>query len=291
MKKQGRRSFLHHGAMFGSALLFMRPGKSRAAVNETSPVNETLKTLHNLRTIHGDFTDQNVPDTHINEILNASVRSANASNMQNYSIIVVKDKDKIQKVCGYRGSFMLVYCVDLNRMKSCANQLDHPYIPEGTTGFITAAVSTGLAVQNAVIAGKSLGIDSLVTNGLHRGDMERQWELLDLPEKYCFPLISVVFGYPAHEPEYLKGRVHGIGLVHHEHYEKLTPEQTAELINTYDDPQTHLALNDNWSEQGHKHYMDWLFTQWMGRSANPMQEESQLFKLLKRSGFVDMQRV
>ena len=32
-----------------------------------------------------------------------------------------------------------------------------------------------LAVQTAVIAAKSLGIDSLLTNGVHRGDMERLW--------------------------------------------------------------------------------------------------------------------
>ena len=77
--------------------------------------------------------------------------------------------------------------------------------------FVTGSTNTILAAQTAVIAAKSLGIDSLLTNGVHRGDMERLWEMLGLPRQYCFPLIALVLGYAAKEPAYQKGRLSGPG--------------------------------------------------------------------------------
>lgn len=65
--------------------------------NLSQPVNDTIKTINSLRTIHGNFTDQDIPDSNIQLILNSSIRAANASNMQTYSIIVVKDRDKMKK--------------------------------------------------------------------------------------------------------------------------------------------------------------------------------------------------
>ena len=52
-------------------------------------MNETIKTIHSLRTIHGDFSDKKIPDSDFDAILDASVRAANASARQSYSIIVI----------------------------------------------------------------------------------------------------------------------------------------------------------------------------------------------------------
>jgi hypothetical protein len=46
-------------------------------------------------------------------------------------------------------------------------------------------------------------------------------------------------------------------------------------------------LIDNWKDQGHKHYLDWLFTAWLRGSEKPTQQETQMFALLKRSGYVE----
>ena len=87
-------------------------------------MNETLNTLHSLRSIHGNFSDQEITDEDLRTILNASVRAANASARQSYSIVVVEDHDVMRQLCGYVGSKLLLFCVDYNRIiatASCAS--------------------------------------------------------------------------------------------------------------------------------------------------------------------------
>ena len=283
-----RRRFCKQSMLLGTGLLLAGNHLRRTdAAPKGPPVNDTFKTIGSLRTTHGNFTDKPIPDNQLDLILDATVRAANASNMQTYSIIVIKDRAKMKAVCGYQASCLLVYCVDHNRLKSCAKALDHPYLPDNMNNFITASTNTILAVQTAAIAARSLGIDYLITNGIHRGDMKRQWDLLDLPEKHCYPLIALVLGYPTEEPAVKKGRLTGAGIIHREKYHALTTEQVNDIIAQYDDPDNHLALSDAWKSQGHKHYLDWLFTAWLRGDAQPTTKETQMLTLLKRTGFVE----
>jgi hypothetical protein len=208
--------------------------------------------------------------------------------MQSYSIVVVKDREIMKQVCTYRGSCLLLYCVDYNRMKTLAEHLGHSFFPDNMTEFVTAGINTVLAVQTAAIAARSLGIDYLITNGIHRGDMARLWKLLDLPAQHCFPLIAMVLGYPTAEPAFQKGRLDGPGIIHYEKYHKLTKDETEEMVRQYDDPQRHLAL-ESWNAGQSRHYLDWVFTQWWP-APKPTEQETQILRFLKRSGFVESQK-
>ena len=293
--KPSRRSFLKQGALAGSSLLFLSGGP-RGLRAEPAPAegpataNDTLRTIHSLRTIHGNFLDKPLPEPDLQEILKASVRAASASNMQSYSIVVVKDRKTMREVCGYRGACMLVYCVDFTRLKATAGLMGYPFFPDNMTTFVTASVNTGLAVQTAAIAARSLGIDSLITNGIHRGDMTRVWKLLDLPATHCFPLIAVVLGYPTEEPAFQKGRLDGPGVIHDEKYHPLTQSEVENLVLQYDDPDRHLALEEGWKAKGYRHYLDWYFKDWLSDS-KPTEKETQMLRLLKRSGFVELQKI
>lgn len=289
-KSNNRRAFLKQGALLGGGLLLVRPDAQPAtAQGQAQPANETLKTIANLRTIHGNFLDKAIPEAAIQQILQASVRAANAANAQSYSIVVVKDRSLMQQVCTYRGGCMLLYCVDYNRLRASAESLGHPYFPDTITDFVTASINAAFAAQTAVIAAGSLGLDCLTTNGIHRGDMERVWKLLDLPQTHCFPLIAVVLGYPAQEPEHRAGRLDGAGVIHDGKYRRLTKDQVKEITRKYDDSQQHLALDDTWKTEGYKHYLDWYFQARAGR-AKPTEKETQMLRLLKRSGFVELQK-
>ena len=135
--------------------------------------NETLKTIHSLRSTHGNFTEREVSDEDVQTIIGAAVRAANASARQSYSIVVVEDRALIKQLCGYVGSKGLVFCVDYTRIIDAAEHLGHSFSAEGTTSFVTGSIDTILVAQTAAIAAQSLGIDSLFTNGIHRGDMSR----------------------------------------------------------------------------------------------------------------------
>jgi nitroreductase len=274
-----RRGFIvKSGAALGGGLL---AGRTRAA----TPANETLATIAKLRTIHGDFSDKEVTDRDLETILGASVRAANASAFQSYSIVVVRDAAMQRTVCGYRGSATLVYLADFTRIIATGKRLGHDYDPGNMELFVTASTNTILAAQTAVIAAKSLGIDSLLTNGVHRGDMERLWEKLNLPRQYCFPLIALVLGYAVHEPAYQKGRLRGKGIVHQGTFQDLTDADADAIIRQYDDKTLHLGLSEDWDQKGHKHYLDWLHKEWLGR--NRKSGETQILTRLRKTGFVE----
>jgi nitroreductase len=277
-----RRRFFRRGLVLGGGLLAVPP-------SHAAPANETLKTIHSLRSIHGDFSDKQVPDESVQAILDASVRAANASNSQTYSIIVSRDPAKIQKLTGYRGSCLLLYCSDHTRLADAAKHLGDPFTPVDTESFVTSSTNTILAAQTAVIAAKSMGIDSLLTNGVHRGDMERVWEILELPQESCFPLIALILGYPTTEPAYRTGRLRGPGVVHYEKFHRLSKDELEDMVRQYDDRTLHIGLNDDWRQKGHRHYLDWYYKEWTGR-LKPPSGESTFFKRLKKSGFIDGQR-
>ena len=79
----------------------------------TEQANDTLRTIHSLRTTHGDFSDREIRDADIEAVLAAAVRAANASNAQNYAIIVIRDRVVMKEESGgYSGAVALVFCVD-----------------------------------------------------------------------------------------------------------------------------------------------------------------------------------
>ncbi len=276
-----RRTFLHSTALAGGGLLTV----SASAQSQSAAPNDTIKTIHSLRSIHGNFVNKPIPEAALETIIQASLRTANASNNQSYSIIVIKDRAAMRNVCGYQGGCLLLYCADYTRMMVCAEALGYSYDPNSMQDFVTAGTNTALAAQTAVIAARSLGIDSLLTNGIHRGDMERLWKLLDLPQTHCIPIIALVLGYPTQEPDHLKGRLDGPGVIHSEKYHALTKEEVEQVIAKYDDPKRRLALNDDWAAKGRKHYLDWYFKDWMNLGAKRPEQESQMLRRLKTSRF------
>jgi nitroreductase len=270
-----RRRFLKGGVAIGGGLL-----ASRAA--SAAPANETLRTIAALRSIHGDFSDREIPDGDLDQILGATVRAASASAMQSYSIVVVRDREAQRKVCGYAGSCTLVYFLDYNRTIATAKRLNMEFTPNDMEWFVTGSTNTMLAAQTAVIAAKSMGIDSLLTNGVHRGDMERFSQMLGLPRQYCFPLIALVLGYAAKEPAFQKGRLNGPGIVHRGSYHNVTPEEADAIVRQYDDKRLHLGLVEDW-DKGHTHYLEWFHKTWLGRNRAP--GRTQIAQRIRLAGF------
>lgn len=252
-------------------------------------MNETLKTIHSLRTVHGKckFTSQEIRDEDMKIIMDACVRAANASNRQSYSIIVVKDRKLMGKLCGYRGSRALIFCVDYTRIIDMAKHLNVSFPADWIKPFVLGSTDTILAAQTAAIAAKSIGIDSMFTNGIHNGDITRIYKLLDLPEKYCFPLVALLLGYPDKGPDHLKGRLNGAGVIHYDKYHRLTTEELDELVDQYDDPDKHLYLNEMWKKEGFDHYLDWYYKVWVPRINKKPEGKSKMAEILEKIGFME----
>lgn len=209
--------------------------------------------------------------------------------MQSYSIVVSRDAAKIQKLTGYRGNCLLLYCADFTRAVDTARHLGHEFYADNMDALVTSSTNTILAAQTAVIAARSLGIDSLLTNGIHRGDMQRLWDILDLPRNGCLPLIALILGYAKAEPAHKTGRLRGPGVVHYERYHRLAKPELEELVRQHDDESLHLGLNEDWRKKGFQHYLDWFYKEWVS-GRKPATGEGAMLKRLKQSGFIDGQK-
>ncbi len=47
-----------------------------------------------------------------------------------------------------------------------------------------------------------------------------------------------------------------------------------------------LSQSEGWEAKGYKHYLDWFYKEWS--SGKPTTTETQMFRLLKRSGYIDL---
>ncbi len=259
-------------------IMFISVIKTKGGMS--SKQNETLDLIHQLQSIR-EYETKEIAQGDLESILQAAVRAANASARQSYSIIVVREREHLKKYF-YGADKALIICVDYNRLIKCAEHLAHPYDYYNLLGFITGSTDAILLAQTAVIAAKSLGIDSLFTNSLHRASFDEIQKEFNLPKKHCFPLISICLGYRKSDPEFKKGRLSGPGVIHYDHYHELTSSETENLIAEFDDPIKHLGLN---YDHEFPHYLDWFFLKW---SQNRYGDEKgkNMTKLLQDLGFI-----
>ncbi len=244
-------------------------------------MNETLQTIMHLRS-ERQFTEEPINREDLETILEASIRTANASSRQAYSIIVITDQEKIPVICGYHGAALLVYCVDQNRLMDIAGYMKQEYEMGTTLDFLSGGTDAVLAAQTAVIAATSIGIASLITNGVLRQNFHKLYELLNLPKERCFPMIGVVLGYSASKEKHYKERLRN-GVIHYDTYKHMTDSEIKEEIERFDSPEGKigLATYSQWEKLGYSHYYEWFFQVWNRRS------EDRLFPILQEAKYMN----
>lgn len=244
-------------------------------------MNETLKTISMLRSARNDFNDKEIPDNVMNSIIDHSMKAANASNVQRYSMILVDDPELLAVITNKNtAKYAIVYCLDYNRVIATANHMGHEYIP-GTNNWydiISGVFDVSALAQTAVIAAAAMGVDTVITNSVLRQNQNEIVKRLKLPEKYCIAVMAVLFGYRDTPITEINNRLSRNYIVHHNSYRILEPEEHDEIIASYDQiyPQ---HLDDT-----HPHYLDYFFKEWCG----PMDEgvKNSLKERMTEAGFI-----
>jgi nitroreductase len=269
------------GSVWELVMNFIREEGSIMTLN-----NETLETLKKLRTIHWNFNEKEVTDEEISIIIKHSMRAANATNLSNYSIIVVDDVDVIKKITGKPcKSKCLVFCLDYNRIAATASHLGYDYVPgKGWYGFIGNIFDVSILTQTAVIAAKSLGIDSLITNAIFRQDIRDIKKILKLPEKYCFPVMTVLLGHSDKPDSQTTGRLSAKHVVHKGTYTPISDIPHEEIIAEFD------TIYPECINEQYPRYLDWYHKVWEKPSEDtkrgiPSKLDEQLYEVLRESGF------
>ena len=164
-------------------------------------MNETYRTILGLRAIR-EYQNRPVEEAHLSLVLEAARWTGSAKNLQNWAVIVVRDRDQIERVaaCGKGAGPLRAAPVTLVLVQEPgAYELD-----------------TGRMAQNIMLAADSLGMATCPIT-LHRdGDAAR---VLGLPPGWrCRYAISLGYPDPGARPANFGGRKPIGEITHHDSF-------------------------------------------------------------------------
>ena len=200
-------------------------------------MNDTVKQLYERKSVRV-FTEKEIDEQIVQEILTAAVMAPTAGNQQLYTILRITDstlKSSLAVSCDDQpfiadGKLLLVFCADcLKWYDAFLSAGCEPRKPG--VGDLMLAVSDALvAAQNAVVAAESYGIGSCYIGDIME-NAEIHQKALGLP-KYVFPAALLVFGHPTEQQKERKKpqRADNKFIVHENTYKRLGANELKEML-------------------------------------------------------------
>jgi len=185
-------------------------------------MNETLKIMGSHASVRR-FTLENIPEDMLMNILNAARQAPTSSNVQAYSIIVVKDtakKETLSRLCDNQVwvktcPVFLAICPDMHRLEAVCRYRGHTFVDNYIELFIVATVDAALVAQNILLGAETCGLGGVMIGGI-RNNPDEVSQLLKLPDK-VFPLVGICLGWPDTKPM-IKPRLQPEAVIHAEEY-------------------------------------------------------------------------
>lgn len=197
-------------------------------MSETTAAREFPAALDKLRSHRSvrQFTNEPVSDEYLEAIISTAQRASTSSNLQSYSVIVVRDperKKQLSPLCGGQAQVadcpvFLAFCADLNRAKILCETSGHDFSARFIEYFLVAVTDATIFGQTALAAAEAIGLGGCMI-GAARNHPEELSQLLKLP-----PLVFVVFGmtlgHPRQvQPAALRPRLPLAAVMHREQYD------------------------------------------------------------------------
>lgn len=217
-------------------------------------MNATLKLQQAHRSIRS-YTDEPVSDAMLDAIIAAAQRAPTSMNMQEISLVVVRDAERRARIAEMAGSqpwiakapvfITLVidfHKTDLGVRKAGKSQI----IQESMEGFGVAAVDAGIVLANLMLAAQSLGLGVVPIGGIRR-DPQGMMDLLGLPP-LTFPLVGLSIGHISHDAPQ-KPRLDSRTFRHDERYDA---SGYSAAIDAYDE-----TLKHHWQEVARSQGLPW----------------------------------
>lgn len=170
------------------------------------------------------FLDKPIPNEMLDAALSAARRSPTSSNMQTYSMVVVRDPETKKRLAVLAGNqkhieecdTFVAFCADLHRLEMVAEMHGEPFAKslESTLVATVDAALVGMSVQTAV---ESFGLGAVMIGGMRNHPKEAA-DLLGLPSG-----VYIVYGMSIGWPEWeavppQKPRLPEHLVIHHERY-------------------------------------------------------------------------
>jgi nitroreductase/FMN reductase [NAD(P)H] len=183
------------------------------------------------------YTDQPVPDSLLDALLAAAQSAPTKSDLQQYSIVVMRDPARIKQIADWIGTMdwiatapvFLVWCGDMRRNQRLCEQHGMPHANNNLDTFLNTAVDCSLAMAQFIAAAEAIGLGTCPISYV-RSHIERVTPLLALPPG-VYPVSGLSVGWPVFRRP-VSMRLPPSVVVHRERYDDA--HQDAE-IRAYDE--------------------------------------------------------
>lgn len=243
--------------------------------------------LKNRRTIR-KYTEQDIPEELLNELLEVAARASNTGNMQLYSVVVTRDQSNKEKLAPAHfnqpmittAPVVLTFCADANRFVKWAEQRKAEAGFDNLQTFIASTIDAILFAQAFCDAAEENGL-GICYLGTTAYNADKIIEALSLP-RLVVPIVTVTVGYPAMPlPEQVE-RLPLAAVIHQEAYVDYTPDMIDEL---YGEKEA-LEVNKQFVKENNKETLAQVFTDVRYTKKNNEYFSEVLLKVLKDQGFM-----
>ena len=203
-------------------LLTARYGKD-TGLGDNSQAEAGIEALLSRRSLRL-YKDEPVSDELLDVLLGCAQSAPSKSNLQQYSIIVVKDqtiRDQLAPWCPRTSGLeskpvMLVFCADIRRNIRIGEFRNRPNVNNNMDAFLNATVDAALAIGFFVTAAEAAGLGTAPLSSL-RDNMYAVADILEMPDG-VFPIAGVMAGWPE-APGYVNQRLPQSVVVHRDRYD------------------------------------------------------------------------
>ena len=246
-----------------------------------------MECMKKRRTIR-QYTDQEIPESLLNELLEIASRASNTGNMQLYSVVVTRDKAGKEKLAPAHfnqpmitsAPVVLTFCADANRFVKWAEQRKAQAGFDNLQMFIAATIDAMLFAEAFAEAAeeRGLGLCYLGTTAYNADQIIR---ILSLP-KLVVPIVTITLGYPAEPLPAQSERLPIEAIRHTEQYVDYTPAS----IDAFYKEKEELPVNQEFVRINHKETLAQVFTDLRYTKENNEHFSDVLLNVLKEQGFL-----
>lgn len=179
------------------------------------------------------YTEQGIPDSLLDALLAAAQSAPVKSDLQQYSVVVMRDKPRIKQIADWIGTMdwiatapvFLVWCGDMRRGQRLCDMHNMPHANNNLDTFLNTAVDCSLAMGQFMAAAEAVGLGSCPISYV-RSHIERISPLLGLPNG-VYPVAGLSVGWPQFRRP-VAMRLPPSVVIHRERYDdSQMPEQVA----------------------------------------------------------------
>jgi FMN reductase [NAD(P)H] len=176
------------------------------------------------RRVTRKYRDAPLDDALLNTVLAAAQSAPSKSDLQQYSIIVVRDRAVSARIAGWIGTMpwiadapvLLIFCGDMRRGQRICEMHGREHANDNMDTFLNCTVDASVAMAHAILAAEGAGLGTCPISYV-RNHLEKVGPLLGLP-RGVFPVAGLSLGWPeAREP--VSPRLPQSVVVHRERYD------------------------------------------------------------------------